>query len=376
MLIGTGPHGREVLEDRSHSMSKKPDADIAKLIPEVGYRARSSQTLQSILETHGLHFDQLTDIPPKVAREIQRRPVFADFRSIELPGEMIRESLARAILTNLLVTRIGYCSRAAGHFIPRPEGSLDHVLHYCVEGKGWCEIGGRRWTIPPQTVLLLPAGVPHCYGAMKKEPWSIYWIHFAGRTAAAYCQLLGATAETPLFHLPCTEELLAVFEATYQLMNGVHAYGQLVAASGTLAQFLSMANLARHSVNSRSNTAEKNLEKTVAFMKENVTSHYSLQHFAQIAHMSPHHYCSLFKKRYGFSPIEYFNRLKIRKARELLSATNMQVRQVARNLGFDDPYYFSRLFRKLVGVSPNDYRKARGNRGQRPLLTVPAEDPE
>lgn len=352
--------------ETAESMGEQPDSDLKTLIPEVGYRARPSQTLQSILAAHGLHYQRLTDIPPKVAREIQRRAVFADFRSVELPAETLRGLLRQPILRDLLVTRIGYCSRASGHFIPRPEGSLDHVLHYCVEGKGWCEIEGRRWIVPPQTVLLIPAGVPHCYGAVDRDPWSIHWIHFTGRSAGDYLKLLGASGEMPIFHLPCSDEILSAFEAAYQLMNGVHAHSFLVAASGVLARLLTMANLARHSVNPRSHTAEKNLKNTEIFMRENVGGRYSLQHFAQLAHMSPHHYCSLFKTRYGFSPIEYFNRLKINKARDLLARTALQVRQISRQLGFDDPYYFSRLFRKVVGVSPSDYRKMRGHRNASP----------
>ncbi|HLA83418.1 MAG TPA: helix-turn-helix domain-containing protein [Thermoguttaceae bacterium] len=360
-------------------MSEEPVQDVKALIPEVGYHAKPTQTLPTILAAHGLHYERLTDIPPKIAREIQRRAVFTDFRSIELTGDVIRNSLTRPILKDLLVTRIGYCSRAAGHFIPRPEGSLDHVLHFCVEGRGWCEIGDRRWTIPPETrrwtippetVLLIPAGVPHCYGAANDDPWSIYWIHFTGAAAADYCTLLGATSAAPLFCLPATEELRSVFESIYLLMNSVHSYGQLAAATGALAHFLSMANLERYSVNARSYSAEKNLEKTETFMRENMAGRYSLQHLAQIAHMSPHHYCSLFKERFGFSPIEYFNHIKIRKARELLSGTALQVRQIARSVGFDDPYYFSRLFRKVVGVSPAEYRKTRANRRTRTPITA------
>ena len=343
-------------------MGQENAPGVKDLIPEVDYQAKPSQTLLSILEAHGLHYERLTDIPPKVAREVQRRAVFADFRSIEVTEEVIRDSLAQPILENLLVTRIGYCSQAAGHFIPRPEGSLDHVLHYCVKGKGWCEIHGRRWTIAPDTVMLIPAGVPHCYGAMDKDPWTIHWIHFTGKMAADYCSLLDATEETPLFLLPCSEKLLSIFETTYQQMNNVHSYGQLVAASGTLAQFLGLANLERHSVNTRSLAAEKNLEKTVDFMRENAGNRYTLQQFAKIACMSSHHYCSLFKTRYGFSPIEYFNRVKVRKACAMLSSTSMQVREIAQSVGFDDAYYFSRLFRKIVGVSPNEYRKTRHNR--------------
>ena len=57
-------------------MNRNSSDDISRLIPEVGYRAKPSQTLQSILAAHGLHYERLTDIPPRVAREIQRRAVF------------------------------------------------------------------------------------------------------------------------------------------------------------------------------------------------------------------------------------------------------------------------------------------------------------
>ncbi|MBN2024157.1 MAG: helix-turn-helix domain-containing protein [Pirellulales bacterium] len=343
-------------------MNELPSGEVKWLIPEVGYHATPRQTLQSILAAHGLHYDRLEDIPPKVAREIQRRPVFEDFRSIELPAPTILASLGQPLLRDLLVTRIGYCTHAAGHFIPRPEGSLDHVLTYCVAGQGWCEIGGRRWLIPEDTVLLVPAGAPHCYGAAADDPWSMYWIHFTGRAAGDYARLLGATAENPLFRLVRSQEILSVFEMTYRLMHNVHAHMQLVAASGALAHFLGMANIARHSVNNRSHTAEVNVRKTVLFMREHLGGRYSLRQFAQMAHMSAHHYCSLFKTRHGFSPIEYFNRLKIQHARELLTGSGMQIRQIARDLGFDDPYYFSRLFRRIVGVSPAQYRKSPADR--------------
>jgi len=327
-------------------------------IPEVGYRAVPSQTLRSILAAHGLHYETLTEVPPAVAREVQRRPVFEDFRSIELPGPTIRASLGQPILADLLVTRIGYCARAAGHFIPRPEGSLDCVLHYCVDGQGWCELAGRRFSIPSETVLLIPAGVPHGYGAAEGDPWSIYWIHFTGRAAADYCRLLDASPESPVFRLACSQEIRSALEATYRAMDNVHAYSQLAAATGALARFLTLANTQRGSLNQRARSAEANVRATAEFMAENLAGRYSLKLLAQMAHMSAQHYCHLFKAQHGFSPIEYFNRLKIQRARELLSGTSVQVREIARSLGFEDPYYFSRLFRRIVGVSPAQYRRS------------------
>ena len=331
-------------------------AEPKDLIPDVGYRARPAQTLQSILAAHGLEYDSVSDIPPKIAREIQRRAVFEDFRSIELPASTIQDSLEREILRDLLVTRIGYTANAAGHFIPRPEGSLDFVLHYCVDGRGWCEMLGRRWVVPPETVLLIPANEPHCYGAMDDDPWSIYWLHFTGRAAGEYCRLLQVTRESPLFNLVCSEEIFSAFECIYEPMNKIHTYNNLAAATGALSRFLTLANIRRLSANARSRTAEENVRKTIRFMKDNISGHYSLRQLARIAHMSPNHYSGVFRRCHDHPPLEYFNRLKIQQACRLLETTSLRIKEIARELGFEDPYYFSRSFKRIVGVSPAAYR--------------------
>ena len=38
------------------------------------------------------------------------------------------------------------------------------------------------------------------------------------------------------------------------------------------------------------------------------------------------------------------------------SVTNIQIADIAKNVGYDDPYYFSRIFKKYTGQSPSAYR--------------------
>jgi len=301
------------------------------------------------------------DFPYRGARAAFGPAFFKDFRCVELRGTDVADALGRPILRDLLVTEIGYWTHAAWHRIHRPQGSADHILHYCIDGLGWCEAGGRRWTIPPDTVMLIPAGVAHAYG-VDQAPWSIYWIHFQGRMAGELCDLLGVRSDRPLFRLTRTPEILSLFERVYQFMNSARTPRQLVAASGALSHLLTLANLHRYSNNAQSRTVEHQVQKTIQFMKENLSGRHSLQELAQLAHMSPNHYGKVFKARYGLSPIEYFTRLKIQKACELLTGTDLQVQQLAHNFGFDDPYYFSRLFRRTIGVSPAKYRKSLAKR--------------
>ena len=50
-------------------------------------------------------------------------------------------------------------------------------------------------------------------------------------------------------------------------------------------------------------------------------------------------------------------RVRIEKAKSLLSTTNMKVLEIAAVTGFTQPSHLFRTFRKLVGLSPKGYQK-------------------
>jgi len=59
----------------------------------------------------------------------------------------------------------------------------------------------------------------------------------------------------------------------------------------------------------------------------------------------------------GFSVTYYIQQEIIREAKRLLSYSELSVKEIAEELGFDDDKYFNRLFTKLVGTSPGAFRK-------------------
>jgi transcriptional regulator GlxA family with amidase domain len=54
--------------------------------------------------------------------------------------------------------------------------------------------------------------------------------------------------------------------------------------------------------------------------------------------------------------MDWFNRLRVQWACELLDTTQTPVAEIARQTGFADPYYFTRCFRRVVGLPPRKYR--------------------
>jgi AraC-like DNA-binding protein len=97
--------------------------------------------------------------------------------------------------------------------------------------------------------------------------------------------------------------------------------------------------------------------KTIDLMHTKINSIVTLNELAAYVNLSVTHFSTIFRKHTGYSPIEYFNHLKIQKACQYLSFTPMPVKEIAHTIGIDDQYYFSRMFNRLMGMSPTEYRK-------------------
>ena len=82
----------------------------------------------------------------------------------------------------------------------------------------------------------------------------------------------------------------------------------------------------------------------------------SIEHFADLAHLSQHYFSDLIKKETGRKPKDHINDFVIEKAKSLLCGTEQSVSEIAYALGFNYPHYFTRLFKSKTGHTPLEYR--------------------
>jgi transcriptional regulator GlxA family with amidase domain len=100
--------------------------------------------------------------------------------------------------------------------------------------------------------------------------------------------------------------------------------------------------------------------RSIAYMVEHLDQPLQVSTLAAQASVSPSHYFALFKRQTGTAPIDFFIRLRMNHARELLDSTCSSVKEVAATMGYDDPFYFSRVFKSVHRVAPAEYRKRNG----------------
>ena len=91
------------------------------------------------------------------------------------------------------------------------------------------------------------------------------------------------------------------------------------------------------------------------YLIENLNRKLALEEIAKKLGYSVSHICSTFKKNVGCSIIHYFIKLRIEKAKELISESQMSLSEISDYLDFDTIQYFSTQFKKVVGVSPSQY---------------------
>lgn len=90
-------------------------------------------------------------------------------------------------------------------------------------------------------------------------------------------------------------------------------------------------------------------------------SHYymndlSLNYLSKIMYISPGYMSEIFKEETGYSPIQYLIKIRLHKAKELLSTSSAPIKEISSSIGYENAYYFSTLFKKHYGDSPSIYR--------------------
>jgi AraC family transcriptional regulator, exoenzyme S synthesis regulatory protein ExsA len=81
----------------------------------------------------------------------------------------------------------------------------------------------------------------------------------------------------------------------------------------------------------------------------------SLSELAQLTNMSLSSFKREFNKIYNTSPASYFKEMKLLKAAERLSVSEVRLSDVAFDCGFNNLSHFSKAFKQKFGVSPSDY---------------------
>jgi AraC-type DNA-binding domain-containing proteins len=271
-----------------------------------------------------------------------------------LPRPLVDELVQIPPFYRLIVTDAGFFPDALRHGRSRPNGAEQVIVLYCVEGTGWCQIGGVTHEVGAGQVLIIPPGTPHNYGSDPVHPWSIWWFHCEGSDIPDLISATGATAEKPVIIPNDLMRLTELCNEILSLMERDSSPINLTGASGAAWHFFTLLVRKRGSVIDRTDP----IEEALSILRNHASDSIRVSELAAQVGLSTSYFSSLFRRSVGCGVVEFQRRQRMSEARTLLDSTTLSISEIAVRVGYDDPFYFSRQFSKSNGISPRDYRRS------------------
>lgn len=106
------------------------------------------------------------------------------------------------------------------------------------------------------------------------------------------------------------------------------------------------------------NSSTLNIQSILSYVHTHYSNvQFSLHALAQEYNVSVSYISQFFKENKGIGLLDYYTQLRMAKAKELLSTTDMNINAIAVSVGYFRPSSFSRRFKQLQGISPAEYHK-------------------
>ncbi len=118
-----------------------------------------------------------------------------------------------------------------------------------------------------------------------------------------------------------------------------------------------LLEIARQLSQRRTEINRDTVDRAIDYMRKNLAGSCSMEHLAKQANCSRARLFESFKAATGMTPNDYWQRMRVDIAQELLVNTNRSVTEIASECGFNTSQYFSSVFRKYSGESPRDFRR-------------------
>ena len=274
-------------------------------------------------------------------------------------------------LWGLTVTTIGYeeirpgdpyptKGHADGYYFDVKKGRTlsEYQILYITEGEGTFRSASVRETrLREGDMYLLFPGEWHSYEPSRYTGWKSYWIGFKGQNMDDRVEHGFLSPKKPIYHLGFSDSIVTLYKQAYQAALAEAAYSQQLMAGIVNHLIGMMYSLERNIQLMSRNQAHVNMvNKACLRIRESLESSLTIQQVAEELGVSYSNFRKLFKEYTGLSPAVYQQDLRLQRAKELLSTTDMSIKEIAYQLNFESPDYFSAKFKIKTGRRPSELR--------------------
>ncbi|GBC99111.1 Arabinose operon regulatory protein [bacterium HR17] len=245
------------------------------------------------------------------------------------------------------------------HWRIAPRRLPNAILFFVHAGRAKWQVGEISVIAQPHDVLLIPENVVHAAEHMPERRFCVSAVHFTARLfeVVDVLSLLGYP-----FHVPSMPQVQGSIDELLRLSAcqpmGWRRRGAALVTEVILQIAQERPNLLHPMGSPLAVKAFKVLRPALQFVEDHLSDKVSVAEMAQLVMCSQRHLRRLFHQMVGMTPKRWLLERRLQRAATLLTQTDLPVKTVAAECGFDDLPHFNRTFRQRFGQSPTQYRRA------------------
>ncbi|NMB45184.1 MAG: helix-turn-helix domain-containing protein [Firmicutes bacterium] len=191
----------------------------------------------------------------------------------------------------------------------------------------------------------------HMLSRMQNMGWNGYAVLISGYDEFEYAQ--------QAIRLNVYDYLLKpIFpDDIVNVLKGIREHYRQKEAQIDLMRMALEANIYDNRFPEKENLLPDYIIKAKTYIEEHYDGPLTLVEVAEYVAVSPGHLSSQFAKYCKKTFVEYLTSVRLRRAKELLVQSSLQIQRIAQRVGYNDVSYFNRVFRRETGQSPGSFRK-------------------
>lgn len=264
------------------------------------------------------------------------------------------------------------------HWFTHPRRLLDYLLFYVQEGQCLIEAEGVDYLLGPGDVGLIQPNTLHSLRGLTATvtPFAHFDVFFNPRREESFATRGGQVSLATFDHLlqprlndldwleipvklapPHPVQFRSTLLRMVELWREADPIGRLQADH--LAMELLLTLLTHHGRIAAVSTTRRSLSWVPSYLSFHLGEPLSVADMADRARLSPSRFAAVFRQHFGVSPHQYFLRLRIDHAQNLLASTDLPVKLIAEYCGFANVHHFSKAFKQRLNLSPGAFRRER-----------------
>lgn len=239
--------------------------------------------------------------------------------------------------------------------INRPGGLTDY-LFLCFHEPVSLTIEEKHYNITSPSFILIDSFTPHQYFGTS-ERYEDDYLHFAFGASEDYLRELTFPFNKPIE--------LSKDSSIHKILEIISAEDHPTTKNWTkimepLFQLLIIKMSEEWEIQNERISNTPHYKRLLTIRNQILDSpreNFTISNLAKETGLSPSYFQVLYKQAFHTTCISDMIYTKIASAKELLLSTNLQVREIAAELGYNEVYHFIRQFKKHTGFTPNTFRK-------------------